>query len=480
MASITTDRDGRRRIQFVAPNGKRRAVHLGKVSQRTAAGVKYRIEQLLESINFNRPMEADLIQWVKGLETSLAKKLARVKLIPDPKGAPIVTVGSFLDSWLAGRKTDFKPASVIAWGQVINAMKEFFGEDCRLTKVTTAKAEAFRQSMIEAGLRATTIHKRLQHARMFFAHAKRQELVSENPFEFVRHRPGDASERRAYVPAVDVMRAIEHAPNETWKLLIALSRFGGLRVPSEALSLRWQDVDWERQRIVIPSPKTEHLAGKGYRVIPLFPAIRPHLEAAFETAPEGAVYVIPEEYRRRAQTAGGWANANLRTTLERVIRRAGLEAWPRLWHSMRASCETDLARQFPLAVVAKWLGNTQAVAMRHYVDVTDGDFERAVSIDLAIPLDATKKAAQKTAQPAYAEARFDSLEPRAAHRKTPVLPGLANTCDSVQVFRVEAAGIEPASRDISTQASTCVSSILHSQGGATARGTPRRTRRKLV
>ncbi|MGQ9822014.1 MAG: hypothetical protein ACUVQK_09140, partial [Thermogutta sp.] len=57
---------------------------------------------------------------------------------------------------------------------------------------------------------------------------------------------------------------------------------------------------------------------------------------------------------------------------------AGLEPWPRLWHSMRASCETDLARQFPLAVVAKWLGITQAGAMRHYVDVTDADFERAV------------------------------------------------------------------------------------------------------
>ena len=76
---------------------------------------------------------------------------------------------------------------------------------------------------------------------------------------------------------------------------------------------------------------------------------------------------LPEEYRRRAQTAGGRANANLRTTLERIIRRAGLEPWTRLWHSMRASCETDLAREFPLAVVAKWLGNTQAVAMRHYV-----------------------------------------------------------------------------------------------------------------
>lgn len=114
-------------------------------------------------------------------------------------------------------------------------------------------------------------------------------------------------------------------------------------------------------------------------MIPLFPRVRPYLEAARKEASADAEYVIPEEYRRRAQGPGGWANANLRTTLTKIIRRAGLTPWPRLWHSMRASCETDLVRRFPLAVVAKWLGNTPAVAMRHYVDVTDADFERAIA-----------------------------------------------------------------------------------------------------
>ncbi len=273
---------------------------------------------------------------------------------------------------------------------------------------------------------------------MFFAHAQRQGLVDTNPFEFVRHRPGDPSERRAYVPAADILRAVEHAPNGTWKLLIVLSRFAGLRVPSEALSLRWQDVDWNRQRLTVPSPKTQHLPGRSYRVIPLFPAIRPYLEAAWDDAPEGAEYVIPDEYRRRAQGPAGWGNANLRTTFKKIVRRAGLEPWSRLWHSMRASCETDLARQFPLAVVAKWLGNTQAVAMRHYVDVTDADFERAI---LGI-MPAAEEAAQKAAQHAHATQRSDSHSETAAHEKTPVLQGSASSCDTLLNRGVEAAGIE--------------------------------------
>ena len=48
MASIAKDKNGTRRILFVAPDGRRLTIRLGKVSQRAAESVKYRVEQLLE------------------------------------------------------------------------------------------------------------------------------------------------------------------------------------------------------------------------------------------------------------------------------------------------------------------------------------------------------------------------------------------------------------------------------------------------
>jgi hypothetical protein len=105
---------------------------------------------------------------------------------------------------------------------------------------------------------------------------------------------------------------------------------------------------------------------------------------------------------------------------------------------MRASCETDLARQFPLAVVAKWLGNTQAVAMRHYVDVTDADFEKAVKAE----------AAQNPAQHAHAAYRGDSQSSKAELKNSRTLPQSASSRDTVHTSRLEAAGIEPASRTL--------------------------------
>ena len=55
-----------------------------------------------------------------------------------------------------------------------------------------------------------------------------------------------------------------------------------------------------------------------------------------------------------------------------------MEPWPKLFHALRASCETDLAAEHPIGAVCKWIGNTRAIAARHYLVARDEDFERAI------------------------------------------------------------------------------------------------------
>src|SRR5262249_35603049 len=160
-------------------------------------------------------------------------------------------------------------------------------------------AEGYRGHMQTRELRAATVHRRLGHARQMFEDAVRLGHIPANPWQYVRGRAGDPSERRAYVPVADAERVIEHCPNVWLLLLVALARVGGLRISSEAFSLTWGDLDWERSRLSVPSPKTEG-TGRTHRVIPLFPLLRPFLDAAFGAAEEGAVYVFPDEYRSRA------------------------------------------------------------------------------------------------------------------------------------------------------------------------------------
>ena len=71
-------------------------------------------------------------------------------------------------------------------------------------------------------------------------------------------------------------------------------------------------------------------------------------------------------------------NVNLRTHLERIIRRAGLEPWPRFFQNLRASRESELAAAYPLHVATTWIGNTARIAERHYLQVPPEYFQQAV------------------------------------------------------------------------------------------------------
>jgi len=163
-------------------------------------------------------------------------------------------------------------------------------------------------------------------------------------------------------------------------LLFALSRFGGLRCPSEHLGLRWCDVDWEHDRFTVRSPKTER-KGKPFRLVPLFPELRPHLEAVYFAALETGE--LPEHVITRYRDT----NANLRTQLCRIIAKAGLQPWPKLFQNLRATRATELVSQgWPEYKVCAWLGHTEAVAKRHYWQVTDDDYQRAAGGDAALQM----------------------------------------------------------------------------------------------
>jgi hypothetical protein len=51
-----------------------------------------------------------------------------------------------------------------------------------------------------------------------------------------------------------------------------------------------------------------------------------------------------------------------------------------LFHSTRASRQTELQREFPLHVVCSWLGNSPRIAQQSYLLVTGDDFAKAAGV----------------------------------------------------------------------------------------------------
>ncbi len=389
MASISREKNGRRTIQFVGPDRKRRSIRLGKVSRRVAEAVKVRVEHLAAAAITGHALDAETARWVAELDDELASKLTAVGLISKRESA---TLAGFLESYITSR-IDVKPASKVVWGHTQRNLLAFFGKNRTLRSITPGEAEDFRLYLVGEGLADTTIHKRLQFARQFFGAMRKRKLIEENPFAEVHYKAGNPTDRQRFITQEATQQLIEAAPDWIWRTIIALSRYGGMRCPSEVLSLRWADVDWERNRIRVTSPKTQHHTGKGSRMLPLFAELRPFLEEAWDVAEVGQEYVVPK-YREAALGPDGWRNCNLRTQFQRIVRRAGLEPWPRLFHNLRASRETELVHSFPVHVVTTWLGNTPQVAMKHYLQVTDSDYAKAVQNPVQQPAATARKASQ--------------------------------------------------------------------------------------
>jgi integrase len=220
-----------------------------------------------------------------------------------------------------------------------------------------------------------TIRKRLQFAKMIFRAAARHELIDRDPFTDVNLK-ATMPDRQRFVTPAETTRLLEHCPNQDWRLIVALARWGGMRCPSEVLSLTWADIDWNG-RIRVTSPKTAHHPGKDFRLMPLFPELAVVLREVW--TPDSQGYVVNERYRQTANGPQGWRNVNLRTSFEKIIKRAGLTPWPRLFHNLRSSRQTELQEHFPTHVVCAWLGNSPDVAREHYLQITDAHFEKANS-----------------------------------------------------------------------------------------------------
>ena len=410
MASIGNDPNGQKRILFVGGDRKRHTVRLGKVSKRIAETAKFHIENLVVAKAAGHSPELETANWLRGLSDELHERIAKAGLVEPRKSSKVaVTLGDHLDAYLAGR-ADIKERTRLNCGQSVRILKEFFGADLPLDSITEGDADDFKQWMLRKGYAGATVSREIIRARQFFRAAVRKRLIRANPFEGVKGGKQSNPARKCFVPAETIEQVIEACPNAQWRLIFALGRYAGLRIPSELQELEWSDVNWEKGRITIKVPKKAHIEGHETRVIPIFEELRPHLEKAFEEAEDGAVYVVP-----KARETG-----NLRTHAKRILRKAGVAEWPKLFQNLRASRETELMQKHPAHVVQAWIGHTAAVAQSHYLQVTDSDFDKA-----------TGKAAQNPAQSASVEGHQKESEvmPTEKERVNHVSEQMFNTLD---------------------------------------------------
>ena len=401
-------------VLFYLSDMKRPTVRLGRVSQRIAETAKRMVESLVAAKITGHSLDTETAAWVTSVSDTIHQRLAQAGLVPPRQERPHgPQAGSRLEAHVERyiqSRTRLKPNTLRNYRTTKRILVEHFGKERTLRSIHKGHARDYREWL--AGKYApATVSREIKRARQFFEYAKDCRLIDDNPFAGVRAGSQKNSKRKHFVTRDIINRVIEACPDASMKLVVSLARDGALRIPSELVDLRWADFDWERNRFTVLVKKKEHLDGHETREIPIFAELRPHLERARAEADDDAVYVFPDIRS---------GEKNLRTGLLRVLEKAGIPAWTKLFQNLRASRETELMRTHPAHLVHAWVGNSEGVAEDHYLMATDEDFDRAAGkATLKATLSALITAAQalspetrKAVSPANAKDTAVQIPPR--------------------------------------------------------------------
>jgi integrase len=380
-------------VQFEGADGSRRTIRLPGFTANQVKTVKRHVRALNASRIANLPIDEETARWLSGVHGWLRDKLVETGLIDSHSGKPQVSLGDFLREYMQSRESLVKSGN-LANGTLkpdyltIECLEDFWNAERPIAEFTEGDAFDFFDWLLISGgrplkrcggeivirerkpLMESTAKKRCSIASKFFIHARRKRLIDENPFDDV-DRGNMAAEDNEFIRADDARSVLKQLPDNEWRLLFGLARWGGLRIGSEPRQLLWEHVQWEEQKISVHSPKNKRYKGKEKRLIPLFPELLPLLRAWQSEAPKGQPYILPMLIGR--------TDAALRDTMHRAIKSAGLNIWANLWRSLRSTRQTELEDQgIPTHVVCYWMNNSPKVAAKHYLKLHEEHYAKAV------------------------------------------------------------------------------------------------------
>ncbi|HBJ34661.1 MAG TPA: site-specific recombinase [Planctomycetaceae bacterium] len=377
LQQITTDGRDCWRLRFYVDK-RRETVGLGAFGEPEAVIAKDHVEHLVEQTKTGRPISVKTSRWLDSLPAEIHDRLSAIGLCEARVRSDMPrTVVAFMRAYIASR-TDWK--KTCNHKQSVDHLAKFLGRDVPLSVLTKGDAERFHRWMMAADagspdLSPNTSGQHIKRCRQMMRAAMQDKLVDNNPFLDVKIDLRSDKSKNRFVDAETATLILDACPDQEWRTLFALCRFGGLRCPSEVLGVRWSDIQWDRNRFTVRSPKTEKY-GKAQRVVPLFPELLDELNSLFGIVAPGvkspADGFVITRYRD--------SETNLRTTLGRITEQAGITPWPKPFMALRASRRTELERsgRHPNHVLNEWFGHTGAIAETHYLQVTEDDFDDAV------------------------------------------------------------------------------------------------------
>lgn len=286
-----------------------------------------------------------------------------------------MTLRQHVESWLGRKAKETAPSTVEFYTKGTAKLLNFLGEkaDSEIHDIEKADLIRFRDSL---ELAPKTVNHQVKLVRMIFADAKREELISDNPAEFLATLKGSRTKQKARRPfTVAELKAVLDQADEEWASMILCALYTGQRL-GDVAGLRWSDFDRKPGREGMLRMTT----GKTGRQIAI-PIAGP-LEKNLASLP---IPLSPDDFlhpRAAKILAGGGKAGHLSNQFTDLLAKAGLrdyrshkkkeegterEKSPLTFHSIRGTATSFLHEAgVPAAVAQEIIGHDSPEIHRHY------------------------------------------------------------------------------------------------------------------
>lgn len=354
MASVTPYAAGYA-VKWYHPAGKQWQARLRGFDRPAAEEAAEHVAAMIRAARSRRPVPYVTERYVQHVAPrNLVAALTRSGLHDDRRGL-VNAIDAYVDhksaKVLSGRLADIN--------RELYRLAKFIGWRVDVSDVIADDIHRWADSIAE--LEPSTQSKYAAIARSFFRWCAKEGLIEKAPTDGLQVTTF-AAQARQEISDVEYENVIDVVDRPSRQAL-HLCRYAGLRI-GEAVNLQWSRVDYHSRKMTVQDTKR-----KRDRAVPIVPEMR-LLFAGFDK-------------RGNFVVADGDSHPLSRSAVDKRIReacaRARVRLWPRLFHNLRATRETEWINQFGLVNACHWIGNSQAVASKHYAMATAAAFNKATA-----------------------------------------------------------------------------------------------------
>lgn len=295
----------------------------------------------------------------------ICEAIAAEENVTPTLGGKAPTLQSWAEKYMLLRKNDLADGTKYLHSLTIKYLIKRFGNEVRIDRIDRVAAAEWRAGL-GLGEQSACLHTR--NAKVIFETAKELHLIKDNPFCKLKGTPPKVDKTWAEITDANLELILTECADSEWRCAFALARWAGLRI-GECSRVEWSDIDWET-RVLNVVHTGETSTKKWSRTVPIRPKLYELLRHVFEAAEDGSFGPV----------GPAWAANNRQRDAVATVQRAGFPAYAKPFHTLRKNCESEWMDQYPVLTVCAWLGNSPAVAAKHYTRPSESSIASVIGV----------------------------------------------------------------------------------------------------